>query len=75
MFVGHRRKCLERTLHDALRADIDPTARGHLAVHHQALALECMEMIPVGPRADEIRIRDQNSRRVFMRAKNADGFS
>ena len=27
---------LESSLHDALRADVDPGARGHLAVHHQA---------------------------------------
>src|SRR5205823_9525580 len=41
---GHER--LERALHDALRADVDPRSRGHLSVHHQALALELAEVVP-----------------------------
>ncbi len=54
MFVGHRRKRFKCSLHDALRADVDPTAGRHLAVHHQALAFEFVKVFPVGPGADEI---------------------
>ena len=38
-------------LHDALRADIDPRAGRHLAVHHQALLIELVEMRPSSPNA------------------------
>ena len=38
-------------LHDALRADVDPRAGGHLAVHHQALAIELVEVLPGRPLA------------------------
>ena len=34
-------------LHDALRADVDPRARGHLPVHHEAGALQLVELLPV----------------------------
>src|ERR1700751_5155101 len=54
-------------LHDALAADVNPRAGGHLAVHHQALALELVEMLPVGPAADEVGICDQHPRRSLMR--------
>ena len=33
-------------LHDALAADVDPRAGRHLAVHHQALAVELVEVLP-----------------------------
>ena len=54
MPVGHRGESLKRALDDALRADVNPTARGHLAVHHQAFALELVKVIPVRPRANQI---------------------
>ena len=54
MPVGHRGESFKRTLHDALRADVNPTARGHLAVHHQAFAFEFVKVIPVRPRAHQI---------------------
>src|SRR5215469_11137907 len=40
-------------LNDALRADINPRAGGHLAVHNQAELFELVEFLPVGPVADE----------------------
>ena len=40
---------LERALHDALRADVDPRPGCHLAEHHEALALELPEMLPGRP--------------------------
>ena len=63
------------TLHDALRADIDPRTGRHLAVHHQTLAVEFVEMGPVGPVPDEVRIREQHARRVRMGAEDPDGLA
>ena len=54
----HGAKRLVRALHDALRADVDPRAGGHLAVHREAQALESPELIPVGPASHEIGIGD-----------------
>ena len=47
-----------RALHNALRADVDPASGRHLAVHHQALAIELVEMSPRLPSA----ARDSSSR-------------
>src|SRR5204863_3987763 len=40
---------LEGALEDALRPDVDPGPGGHLAIHHQALALELAEDVPRRP--------------------------
>ncbi len=71
VLVRHREERLVRALHDALAADVDPAARRHLAVHHQALAVEFVEMIPVRPVRHEVRIREQHARCVGMRAEYA----
>ena len=63
------------SLHDALAADVDPRSGGHLPIHHQALAFELVEMLPVGPAADEIGICEQDARRGLMRAQHADGLA
>ena len=42
-------ECLVSPLHDPLRADVDPGARGHLAVHHEAFAIELVEVLPGRP--------------------------
>src|SRR6185369_17766682 len=72
-----RRRCkrLERSLNDSLAANVDPRTRGHLSVHRQAHTLEPMKLFPVRPLADEIRGRDQHSRRVFVRSENSDGLA
>src|ERR1700685_3478132 len=62
-------------LHDPLAADIDPGARGHLAVHHQALAVELVEVLPGGPGRHQVRVGDQHPRRVGVSAENADGLA
>ena len=59
-------------LHDALRADIDPRAGRHLAVHHQALLIELVEMLPGRPVRHEVGIGDQHARRVGVGAEHAD---
>ena len=59
-------------LQDALGADVDPRARGHLAVHRQPGRLELAELLPVRPVANEIRVRDQHPRRPLVGAEHAD---
>ena len=59
-------------LQDALGADVDPRAGGHLAVHRQAELLEAAELLPVGPVADQVGVGDQHARRPLVRAHHAD---
>ena len=59
-------------LHDALAADVDPRAGGHLAVHHQALAVELVEVLPRRPLRHQVRVGDQHARRIDVRAEHAD---
>ncbi len=58
-------------LHDALAADVDPAAGGHLAVHHQALAVELVEVLPGGPLGHQVGVGDQHPRCIFVRAEHA----
>jgi len=46
---GHGVERLVRSLHDALGADVDPAARRHLPVHHQASAIQFVEVLPRRP--------------------------
>ena len=62
-------------LHDALAADIDPRSGRHLAEHHQSFAVEFVKMLPRGPMRNQVRIGDQNARRIGMRTENADRLS
>ena len=72
MLAAHLDERLVRALHDALRADVDPAARGHLAVHHQALAIELVEVLPRRPVRHQVGVREQHARRVGVRAEDAD---
>ncbi len=51
MLAAHLDEGFVGALNDPLAADIDPAAGGHLAVHHQALAIELVEMRPRSPSA------------------------
>jgi hypothetical protein len=75
MLAAHLDEGFVRALHDALAADIDPAARGHLAVHHQALFIELVEMLPIRPFGDEVRIGEQHTRGVLVGTKDADGLA
>src|SRR5689334_24778545 len=75
MLPSDRAKGFVRALNDSLRADIDPRASGHLAVHHQALSLELAKVIPGRPAANEIAVRDHNPRCARVRAENAHWFA
>ncbi len=63
---------LVRALHDALAADVDPRAGRHLAEHHEALAVELVEVLPRRPLRHEVGVGDQHARRVGMRLEHAD---
>jgi len=52
--AAHLHEGLVGALHYALAADVDPRARRYLAVHHQALAIEFVELVPGGPVRHEI---------------------
>ena len=66
---------LVRALQDPLGADVDPRARGHLAVHREPLRLELAEGVPVGPLRHEHRVRDQHARGHVVRAEDRDGLA
>ena len=59
-------------LQDALRSDVDPRSRGHLAVHREALGLQAPERVPIGPLRDQHRVRDQHPGSRGLRAEHAD---
>ena len=61
-----------RALHDALAADVDPRAGGHLAVHGEARAFEPVELVPVRPVAHQVGVGDEDARRFGVRAEDAD---
>jgi len=63
---------LVRPLHDPLRADVDPRPGGHLPVHHEPLPLHLAEVVPGGEAPDEVGVRDQDARRVRVRAEDRD---
>ncbi len=72
VLAAHLDEGLVGTLDDALAADVDPRAGRHLAVHHQPLAIELVEVLPGRPVADEVRVRDQHPGRVGVGAEDAD---
>ena len=58
-------------LHDPLTADVDPAARGHLAIHRQPFRVEFVEVFPGGPVRHEVRVGDQHARGIFVGFKHA----
>ena len=72
MLPAHLREGLVRALDDALRADVDPRARGHLAVHHQPGAIELVEALPGRPFRNDVGIGDEHPRRILVRREDAD---
>ena len=69
---GHRRERLVGALQDALGADVDPRAGGHLAVHGQAERLQPAELRPGGPVADQVGVGDQYPGRPLVGPEHAD---
>ncbi|MBA7605004.1 hypothetical protein ES703_12132 [subsurface metagenome] len=48
-------------LEDALGADVDPRAGGHLAVHHQARPVQRVELLLGGPAGNQVGVGDDNA--------------
>ncbi|OLT16652.1 hypothetical protein BJF80_04715 [Serinicoccus sp. CUA-874] len=63
---GDRGERLVGALQDALGADVDPGAGGHLAVHRQPELLEPAELGPGRPVADEVGVGDEHARRPLV---------
>ena len=72
MLAAHLGEGLVRALDDALRADVDPAAGGHLAVHHEPLAIELVEHLPIRPFGHEVGVGDEHARRILVGAEHAD---
>ena len=73
--AAHRHEGLVGPLDDALAADIDPRTGGHLAEHHQALAVEFVEVLPGRPVRHQVGVGDQHSRRRPVGAEDPDRLS
>ena len=63
-------KGLVGALHNALSADVDPGAGRHLAIHHEPLAVELAEVIPVRPVRHQVGVGDQDPRRIRVGTKH-----
>ncbi len=75
MSLGECGEGLEGALQDALGTDVNPASRGHLAVHHQALAIEFVKVLPVGPFADKIRVGNDDAGSHVVGGKDAHGLA
>ncbi len=75
MFLARRRESFKRSLHNSLRANVYPRTRRHLAIHHQPGAFELVELLPVRPMANQVRIGDEHPRRIIVRLEHAHGFA
>ena len=64
-----------RALQNALGADVDPAAGGHLPVHRQAAIFEIAEMRPRRPGRHEQGVGDEDARRPRVRAEDGDRFA
>ena len=73
--AGDLGEALVGALQDALRADVDPRSRRHLAVHREALVFEAAELVPVRPVGHQVGVGDQHPWCPFVRAHDADRFA
>src|SRR5713226_131331 len=71
MPAGTGGESLIRTLQDALRANVDPAAGRHLAVHGQPHLLQTAELFPSSPLGHQEAVRDQHPGSQFLRADDA----
>ena len=65
------REGLVRALQDALGADVDPAAGGHLPVHRQAQRIQAPELVPVGPVGHQVGVGDEHARRLGVGREHA----
>ena len=64
-----------RTLHDPLRANVDPRSRSHLPIHRESGAFQLAELLPCRPSPDEVGVGNENARGMRVRAKHGDRFA
>ena len=62
--LRQRAEGLVGALQDALGADVDPRAGGHLTVHDQALGGQLVEMLLGGPMRHQVGVGDQHARGI-----------
>ena len=70
--AGELSQRLVRALEDPLASDVDPRARGHLAVHGQAGRLQLPEGLPVGPLGNQHGVGDEHARHAGLGAEHPD---
>ncbi|VTP65418.1 Uncharacterised protein [Leclercia adecarboxylata] len=75
MLAARFDKGLVGALDDALAADVDPAARGHLAIHCQPLRIQLVEVFPGRPVRHQVGVGDQHARSVFVGFEYADRFA
>src|SRR5207247_187967 len=75
MPLRDRGEGLVRALQYPLGPDVDPGARGHLAVHREAKSLEPSELVPGRPARDDQCVGDEHARCPLVRAKDPDRLS
>mgnify|MGYP003667137359 CR=1 FL=1 len=75
VLVAGRDEGLVGPLQDPLGPNVDPGPSRHLPIHDQALGLELAELLPGRPARDEVRVRDQDPRRVLVGPKHAHGLA
>ena len=72
MALGHGGERFVGALQDALRADVDPTAGRHLAIHGQPAIFEVAERVPVCPVWHQVGVGNQHARCAGVCPENAD---
>ena len=72
VLAAHLHEGLVGALDDPLAPDVDPGSGGHLAEHHQALAVEFPEVLPVGPGRHQVGVGDEHARRFWVGPEDAD---
>ncbi len=72
MLAGTGAEGLVGSLQNALCADVDPGARGHLSVHREPHRLVSPEVLPVAPLGHEERVGDEDPWRVRVRLEHSD---
>ena len=64
-----------RSLDDSLSSNVDPAPSRHLAIHGELQRFQPIEFVPRCPMRNEVRIRNQYSRRVRKCPENAYRFA
>jgi hypothetical protein len=72
MLAAHLGEGLVGALDDALAADVDPAAGRHLAVHHEAGAIELVELLPGRPFGHQVGVGEKDAGCILVGLEDAD---